>query len=125
CTALILHLLEGDCSRDLVPLIEQWADEPAVGADVQSAVARNYQFLRTLPPYSAERWAAGSVNSAAGPAAWAAAWQVTLEVRQALLASGRAPVQSPPAQQAALLRHIIGNPVVPPVFDPAWRTPGT
>ena len=124
CTRLVGHLLKAKRARELVARIEQWADDTDIGDEFPCG-RQVYQLEQQLKPHTAERLAAEAVGDAAGSGPWAAAWQVTSTVRRALQARKRGPVVSPALQQAALLRHIFGNPFAPPVFDPGWRTEAT
>jgi hypothetical protein len=124
CAAAVEHLLESDCSREVLRLTECWADEPDwVDGRIRRATSENRRYLLTLPLHTPGQMAAEAVNQAAGVGAWAAALQVSPYVRRSLRVSRRGAVQSVAAQQAALLRHIVGNPFSPVPFDPAWRSP--
>lgn len=126
CCRRIWNLLS-DESRNLLEVLEQWADGQATRTELSTAfskaVQRNYAFIRGATPHTAIQVAASAVSAAAGEGVWAAAWNTVSEVRRAIGLNDVVRVNVEGRFQAALLRDILNHPMRPcPCLCPAILT---
>jgi hypothetical protein len=127
------HLLGNEKLRDLIGLVEEWADDPKKADAVMKRASRcrvtegtgvgdnlhSFDYAHLLQRYTRAQLAAMAVSWLASRNAEASA----LSHGNAALALAGENIRDEAARQCELLRDIFSNPFLkPPKFDKKWRT---
>jgi hypothetical protein len=122
CCRQVWHLMVDERSRGAVAAAEAVADRPARRAKQAAARAGAQEACRAAAYAHAHRTPAAPAARAAYHAATTSRHAVYHAAAGAAEAAMYAGQEIDPAEQAALLRDIIGNPFRPAALDPAWLT---
>jgi hypothetical protein len=118
CCRRIWHLLSDERSRVVVEQAEQFADGLDNSAERALAFEANYEVIRATTFYTPANDGARAADTCLGPGAWAAAWNVVSDARQAAHRSDPTTAYKESRAQADLVRHIVGNPFRPMTKGP-------